>query len=252
MTLRDGWRLAVGTLTRIPVRSPTVIDRSGAATAMSLAPLTAVPAAVGVGLLVRAAQEGVLPPLAAGLVAVGLLAWVSRMMHLDGLSDTVDGLTASTDPARSLEVMRSGTAGPSGVVALVVALGIQAVGLAALSAHDHGPLLAAACVVASRSALAVACSRGVPAARPEGLGATVAGSVHPAAAGVSWLVTAALVWATVLLAGFDLGLLLAPVLALLAVGICLRVAVRRLGGVTGDVLGACVEVSLTVLLLSVA
>lgn len=252
MNLRDGWRLALGTLTRIPVRPPEVIDRDSAGVAMLAAPVTALPLAGGVALLVWAGQLGVLPPLAMGLLAVGLLAWGTRMLHLDGLSDTVDGLTASTDRVRSLAVMRSGTAGPSGVVALVVVIGLQAVCLAALAGHRFGPLVAAAVVVASRSALAIACARGVPAARPDGLGATVAGSVHPAAATLAWLVTAALVWAATLSAGPQLGGLLAPVLAALAVAVCLWVAVRRVGGVTGDVLGACVEVALTVLLLCVA
>lgn len=251
-SLRDGWRLAVGTLTRIPVRPPEVIDRASAGVAMLAAPVVALPLAVGVGLLVWAGQHGVVPPLAGGLLAVGLLAWGTRMLHLDGLSDTVDGLTASTDGARSLEVMRSGTAGPSGAVALVVVIGLQAVCLAALVGHRFGPLVAAAVVVASRSALAVACARGVPAARPDGLGATVAGSVHPINASLAWLVTGALVWAVVVPAGASPGGLLAPALATAAVAGCLWVAVRRVGGVTGDVLGACVEVALTVLLLCVA
>lgn len=252
MSLRDGWHLAVGTLTRIPMRPPRSVDRDVAARAMLLAPLTALPSAAGVALLVWAGREGVLPPLAAGLVAVGLLAWVSRLLHVDGLSDTVDGLTASRDRERSLEVMRSGTAGPAGVVALIVVVGAQAVGLAALTGTGWGPFLAAACVIASRGALPVSCSRGIPAARPDGLGATVAGAVHPVGAGLCWVAASGPVWLVGLLPGFDLGVAVAPVLALVALAACLRVAVRRLGGVTGDVLGAGVEVSLAVLLLAVA
>lgn len=252
MSLVDSWRLAVGTLTRIPVRPPDVIDRRSAGTALLLAPVTALPGAAAVGLLVWAGQEGVLPTLVVGVLAVGLLAWLTRLLHLDGLSDTVDGLTASTDRARSLAVMRSGTAGPAGVVALFVVLGSQAGALTTLVGHASGPFLAAACVLASRSALPIACCRGVPAARADGLGATVAGSVHPAAAVLCWVVTAALVWLTALLPGLTLGGLLAPVVALVALVVGLRVAVRRLGGVTGDVLGAGVEVTLAVLLLTVA
>lgn len=252
MTVRDGWRLALGTLTRIPVRPPESVDRRTGSLAMLLAPVAAVPLAVGVGLVVLLAREGVLAPLVAGLLAVALLAWGTRLLHLDGLSDTVDGLTASTDRERSLQVMRSGTAGPAGVVALVVVLGLQVVGLATLSAQPLGPLVAGAAVIASRGVLAVACARGIPAARPDGLGATVAGSVPRLAAAGLWLATAALFWCLALLPGLTVGALLAPLLALLAVAWCLRLAVRRLGGVTGDVLGACVEVALTVLLLALA
>lgn len=250
MSLRDGWRLAMGTLTRIPVRPPETVDRPTAALGMALAPVAAVPLGVGVGLLVLLAREGVLVPLVAGLLAVALLAWGTRVLHLDGLSDTVDGLTASTDRERSLAVLRSGTAGPAGVIALVVVVGLQVVALATLAAHPLGPLIAGAAVVASRGVLAVACTRGIPAARPDGLGASVAGSVPRWAAGLVWLGAAALVWGTALPSGVTVAALLAPVLALLAVVWCLRVAVRRLGGITGDVLGACVEVALTVLLLA--
>ena len=281
MSLRDGWRLALGTLTRIPVRPPEVIDGRSAGAAMLLAPLASLPLAVGVAVLVWVGSQGVLTPLAVGLLATGFLAWATRMLHLDGLSDTVDGLTASLDRTRALEVMRSGTAGPSGVVALVVVIGVQAVSFAALTGHAFGPFLAAACVVASRSVLAVACARGIPAARSEGLGATVAGTVHPLAAGLLVLVSAGLVWAAALLptllpalgptgigpvgtglvgtglVGLDLGgpavmTLAAPALAALALLGVLVVARRRLGGVTGDVLGACVEVTLAVLLVCVA
>lgn len=258
MSLSDGWRLSVGTLTRVPVRPPAVIDRASGGAAMLLAPLTAVPAALVVGLLVWAGSHGVVAPGIVGLLGVGFLAWFSRLLHLDGLSDTVDGLTASHDRTRSLQVMRSGTAGPAGVVALVVVLGLQAVGLTALTAHGHGALIAGACVVASRAALAVACSRGIPPARPEGLGATVASTVAPVAALLVALLAAGLVWASLgwghhLVADFPRAIAwFAPALAAVAVAVCLRIAVRRLGGVTGDVLGACVEVALAVLLLSVA
>jgi adenosylcobinamide-GDP ribazoletransferase len=252
MSLRDGWRLALGTLTRIPVRPPEVIDGRTAGTAMLMAPLASLPLAAGVAVLVWLGSQGVLTALAVGLLATGFVAWATRMLHLDGLSDTVDGLTSSLDRVRALEVMRSGTAGPSGVVALIVVIGVQAVSFAALTGHEFGPFLAAACVVASRSALAVACTRGIPAARSEGLGATVAGTVHPLAAGLLTLASAGLVWGAALLPGFDLAGLLAPALAALALVGVLVVARRRLGGVTGDVLGACVEVTLAVLLLCVA
>lgn len=251
-SLRDGWRLAVGTLTRVPVRPPQVVDSRSAGAAMLLAPLAALPLAAGVALLVWVGGQGLFTPLAVGLLAIGFLAWATRMLHLDGLSDTVDGLTASLDRDRALQVMRSGTAGPSGVVALIVVIGTQAVSFAALSGHEFGPLLAAACVVASRCALAVACTRGVPAARSEGLGAAVAGSVPPLAAGLLALAGAGIVWCAALLPGFDLAGLLAPLLAGLVLAGALVLARRRLGGITGDVLGACVELTLAVLLLCVA
>ncbi len=251
MILRDGWRLALGTLTRIPVAPPGTVDRRVAGVAMTLAPLAAVPlgALVGaVGLLGAAAHW---PPLVRGLLMVGALAWGTRLLHLDGLSDTVDGLTASTERERSLEVMRSGTAGPAGVVALTVVLGIQAVTFGILSATWHGAVLAGAAVVLSRVALTVLCVRGVPAARPGGLGAAVAGAVPVAVAAVAWLIATVAFFAIALVVGRESWWWLAPVGVLAAAGGWLKVCATRLGGITGDVLGAVVETALVLVLLSV-
>jgi len=168
-----------------------------------------------------------LPPLAAGLLAVGALAAGSRALHWDGLSDTVDGLTASYDAARSLEVMRSGTSGPAGVLATVVLAGVQAVSFAAL-ADDL--LVAGGLVCLSRCALWIVCCTRVPAARPDGLGASYAGTVPVPVA----------VLGGVLLSGTG-GV---------AVLLLVRRATRRFGGVTGDVMGAAIELALAVTLLT--
>jgi adenosylcobinamide-GDP ribazoletransferase len=148
--------------------------------------------------------------------------------------------------------MRTGPVGPAGVVAVVLVAGLQAAGLAAVARHDHGWWVVGILVCASRASLALACVRGVPAARADGLGVTHVGSVPVVAAVGALLVTLAVVglaghglgsaWSTVL----GVGVMVAVVLALL-----LR-CVRRLGGITGDVLGAAVEVSLAVLVLAAA
>ena len=225
--MADAWRLALGTLTALPVRPPRAVDRRTARAAMLLAPLAVLP----LGLLVAAVLAvGValdLPPLASGLVAVGALAAGSRALHWDGLSDTVDGLTASYDPARSLEVMRSGTSGPAGVLATVVVAGLQAVSFAALA---DDPLIAGALVCLSRCALWLVCCTRVPAARPDGLGASYAATVPlPLAA---------------------LGGVLLSVTGGLAVLLLVRRTTARFGGSTGDVMGAAIELALAVTLLT--
>ena len=108
-----------------------------------------------------------------------------------------------------------------------------------------GPLSVAA-VVAGRLSLTWACRRGVPAARGTGLGALVAGTVHPA---IPVLLTAAALAAAGafrLIAGVAMAAGLAASLALTAL------CVRRLGGITGDVLGAQVEITTAVCLLVTA
>ncbi|MER6799904.1 adenosylcobinamide-GDP ribazoletransferase, partial [Amycolatopsis mediterranei] len=169
--------MAVGTLTTVPVPAPRVIDRRVAGRAMVLAPLAALPLAAAAGGIVWAGSAVGLPVLATAALALGAVALGSRGLHLDGLADTADGLGASYDRAKALHVMRRGDSGPTGVATLVLVLLVQ---VGALTAAN--PITAAAGVLVGRCTLSMACARGVPSARPEGLGATVAGSVPRAAA----------------------------------------------------------------------
>lgn len=166
----------------------------------------------------------------------------SRCLHLDGLSDTCDGLTASYDRNRSLEVMNSGTAGPAGAVGLIVVIGVQVAAMSTLFSTPAGPILAGLCVIASCAALALCCLRGVPSAQADGLGVAYAGTVPRSGALVSWaLVATALApacgWTEL---PWWRGTV-AVMLAVVCVALLLRRVHRRLGGVTGDVFGASIE-----------
>lgn len=250
--LRDGWLLATGTLTVLRVPPPSQVDRRVAGIAMALAPIAVLPLAVAAALVALLGDRIDLPPLATAYVVVLALALGNRALHWDGLADTADGLTASYSPTRSLEVMRTGSAGPAGVVAIVLVSGLQAAALVPIVRHEDGWLAVGLLVCASRACLALACLRGVPAARTDGLGAVHIGSVSAVAAGASLLVAiAAAATAGVLLGSVTTMLVGLVLMVVVAVALLLR-CVRRLGGITGDVLGASVEVSLTVLLLAAA
>src|SRR5919107_5434326 len=142
---------------------------------MLLAPLAVLPLGLLTAGLTAAGVALGWPGLVVGLVAVAGLALATRALHLDGLADTVDGLGASWDRARALEVMRRGGVGPMGAVALVLVLGVQAAAIGALVSGWSSALGLGALVCCSRAVLAVVCRRGVPAARTSGLGAAVAG-----------------------------------------------------------------------------
>ncbi len=242
--LSAGLRLALTTFSVLPLR-PGRVDRAAAAWAMALAPL--VGAALGVLLAVALAGFTLVgtPPLLAGMLALGALALATRGLHLDGLADTADGLGCHGPPARALEVMRAPANGAFAVVTLVLFLGAQAAALAALATHQRwlGGVVA---IAAGRLAIVWSCRRGVPAARPDGLGALAAGTV-PAAAAAGWtlLLAAAAVPAV---AGRPWQGPLA-VLGATAASVALTWHVtRRFGGVTGDTLGASCEAAALVAL----
>ena len=250
--MRDAWALALGTLTAVPVRAPARTDPATARKAMLLAPLAVVPLAAALVVVGAVGRALGLPALVTALLAVGALAAGTRALHWDGLADVADGLTASYSQERSLAVMKGGTSGPAGVVAIVVVLGVQAAALAPLLRTTEGTLLAGLLVCVSRCALALTCARGVPTARPDGLGAACAGTVPVLAAVGTWLAASLLVavaagWAG---AGPVRGLV-ACVAAVVVVVLLLHRAVRRFGGVTGDVFGAAIELALATLLVLV-
>lgn len=238
----DGLRFAFGTLTVLPVRVGRW-DRAAARGGMTVAPV--------VGLVVGALAGGLGAAvvglggsaLLAAVAAVAAPAALTRGLHLDGLADTADGLGSGRPAPEALQIMKRSDIGPFGVVVLVLVLLAQVAALAGCYGHGwrDGAGAAIAAAVTGRAAMTCACRRGVPAARPEGLGATVASSVPVAA--VAFAAVAAVGVACAVAppwrgaAAAALGLLCAEAL--------LRRCVRRFGGVTGDTFGALCEVAAT-------
>ncbi|WP_432479073.1 adenosylcobinamide-GDP ribazoletransferase [Nocardioides sp. GXQ0305] len=237
----------MGTLTVLPVAPPRQpVGGRVAGVAMALAPVAVLPLAVVAGLVVWAGDAVLAPPLLIGALAVAVLALGSGGLHLDGLADTADGLAVPGDVGRRLDVMRSGDVGPVGAATVVLVILLQASAIGGVLDRHTGPDAAIAvgvAVVVSRGCLSIGCARGVPAARVEGLGSAVAGTVP--VAGVALVVLALAAVALLLDGGRGLA---GVVLVVVSAALVVLTACRRLGGVTGDVLGAVVEVSLTAFL----
>jgi adenosylcobinamide-GDP ribazoletransferase len=245
-----GLRLAITLFTAVPlpgsaVEAPARPDRPTVAAALYWAPVIGLAlgaAAAGVLLACRAGHTG---PLLAAALAITVLALLTRGLHLDGLADLADGLGSRKPPAQALEIMKRSDIGPFGVITLVLALLIQVTALARADQTGRGPVAIIAATVTARLAVTLACRHGVPAARA-GLGAMVAGTVHPLAG--TLLAAAAVVGAAAV--GWIYGIAVAVGLV---VSFALTVfVVRRLGGITGDVLGAIVETTTAVCLLVTA
>jgi adenosylcobinamide-GDP ribazoletransferase len=137
LTFRDAFAL----LTRLPVSSSE--DASSGAAAFPL--VGAVVGAVGaVPLIVAGSGE----PVLASLLAVGVMAVLTGVLHLDGLADTADALVAPY-PAAADRARKDPAVGPGGVVALLLVLGTEIAALAGLATSGSGFLAGAALVVAA-------------------------------------------------------------------------------------------------------
>ncbi|MGW0764838.1 adenosylcobinamide-GDP ribazoletransferase [Streptomyces sp. NPDC002676] len=244
----DGLRFAFGTLTVLPV--PVYRwDRRAARGGMLAAPVAGLVVggcAAGLGLLLLYLGAG---PLLAAVASAAVPAALTRGLHLDGLADTADGLGSGKPAEDALRIMKQSDIGPFGVITLVFVLLAQVAALA--RAYDgswaEGALAAVVSASAARLALTLAARTGVPPARPEGLGAAVAGVVpRGTAVAVAAGVVAAAGAAGACLGGYEsaraaFAVIGAVFVAELLLGHC----TRRFGGVTGDVFGALAETAAT-------
>ncbi len=230
-------RLAIGGLTTLPAgrfRQP-VSERDLAASRFAF-PL--VGAYLG---LILAAVQVVLERWGVGegpsaWVIVAMAAGLTGGLHLDGLADTADGLFLAGGPDRRLSAMRDPRIGSFGVIAVVLVLLGKYAALGNLSVPERVVRLIGAFAV-SRTLLIVAAGS-APYARPEGTGRTIIDAGTPGEA----LIASAGVCLIGALTGGSRGLL-ASLASLAVVLILVRVADRRIGGITGDILGAAVELA---------
>lgn len=254
----DGLRLSLSTLTVLPVRVRST-DRTTAGRAMELAPLT--------GLLIALPTAGVLlagrlafdAPLLAAILAIATLALVTRGLHLDGLADLADGLGSHRDPEGTRQVMKDPAVGAFGVLWLCFVPLVQIAALTSCVLLGSGSASLLLAVITGRLAVTAACCS-TPAATPTGLGAMVAETVRRAVPWL-WLLGLTAAFASYALVDQDshgeesfrvVRTIAAPCLALLVAYAVRRHAVRRVGGLTGDVLGALCELATTACLLVLA
>jgi adenosylcobinamide-GDP ribazoletransferase len=184
-----------------------------------------------------------LPPMLGALLIVGLGAWVTGAIHLDGLADMADGFGGGRSRDEMLRIMRDPQIGSFGGIALVLVMSLKVVALATLlERHTAGAFLVAAPAL-SRWTI-VALSAWLPYARAEaGLGQAVAGGCDTK--GIMFATAATAVVVIALLRTHGLILWTLATLVMVTVG---RTARRRIGGVTGDVFGASVELTETAVL----
>ena len=228
--------VAVAFLTRLPVPGAALHGSADIGLAAVFFPLVG----AGLGALAGTLADLPHPRLAPSIVAVlvvATLALVTGALHLDGLADTADGMGGGRTRADCLRIMKDHAIGSYGAVAITLLLALKIVTLAALiSAHTALRALVVGGTLSRWTTLPLAAF--LPCARPEsGLGRVFAQHLRPRQVIAASVLTAAVVW---LAAGWRGGLWWVAVAALtLLAGLWFR---RRLGGVTGDTLGAVVEI----------
>lgn len=221
--------LATGFLTRLPVPAVAATPPRLAASLRWYPLVGALVGTLAAGALLAAAA--LLPMPVAVVLALGFAILLTGALHEDGLADTFDGMGAAT-PARALEIMRDSRLGSYGALALGLTLALKATTLAAM------PLgLAAAALVTAHAGSRLSCLLVIATSRY--LRPTGAGSFTAAGLGRGGLALAAITAAPTLALLPTPGLALAAVLGLAAGHLGARLAFeRRLGGYTGDCLGA--------------
>lgn len=227
--------VALQFLTRLPVPQIPVVDGDlrRATAAFPLAGLLV----GGIALAIWAAMEPLLGAPVAAVSAVIMAVAVTGAFHEDGLADTFDGLWGGWDPERRIEIMRDSRIGTYGGCALVLSLLLR---IALLAQVDLGGAIRAILVghVVGRAAILVQI-RWLPPVADRGSGAQVAEPVGPLGSAFALLTTLGVCvaclwqWAAVPL-----------VVALLGIAAIRRAARRRIGGLTGDVLGATQQIVL--------
>lgn len=253
--IRTDFAAATGFLTILPfswsmARTPdTPPDMTRAARAF---PLVGACLGLAAGLVLVLADRLGLPPHGAALLSIAVTLALTGGLHEDGLADSFDGIAGGRTVERRLEIMRDSRIGTYGVLALVVSIGLRAALLAAyLPGHPWSGLFALIAAETISRAAMVHVWATEPAARPDGLASAL---------GTPGGDTAALTRAVAAVMGAIAGTIAAGVFATLVALAAAALATtaiaswsrRRIGGRTGDVLGATQQAAAIAVLLALA
>jgi len=187
-------------------------------------------------------------PLVVSLVALALMTAITGALHEDGLADAADGLGGGRDREHALAIMKDSRIGSYGVVALILSFGLRSASLAALARHD--PAIATLALISTAAvsrAVMVAHWRALPSARENGVAAS-AGLPEDSARNLALLIGVAVaIFLLVPVLGVPKVLFSLIVTAAAGFGFT-RLVRKKLGGHTGDTIGATQQISEIVML----
>lgn len=230
---------SIAFLTRIPVPGAGSLDANDVARAVPLFPLVGAGLGAAVGLVAVGLDRAGVAPFTAATIAVAAGALLTGALHLDALADSCDALGGHTRE-RKLEIMRDHAIGTYGAVALILVLVARIAAISTLLSTPR-PIAALAAAGAVSRAASVSLAAVLPYANPRaGSGASVVSGTTALRAGLACAV--ALILAGILVQVDAIWLVAVAVGVVAIVGLHSR---SRLGGVTGDTLGATSELTET-------
>jgi adenosylcobinamide-GDP ribazoletransferase len=252
-TLLTDTARAIGFLTRLPVPARYFEGYNGKLTQVCRAfPLAGVMAALPAALFLLASPWLNFPPILAAAIAVAISIGTTGALHEDGLADIADGFYGGKDVSQRLEIMQDSRLGTYGVLALIISILIKVSAISSILAI--GGLGAALAIIAAaiggRTALVWHWAE-LESARPGGT-ADVAG--RPDEQGVSFALisgTALSAAVTVAASGVSAAILSAMLVLIGSIAF-VRLCRDKIGGFTGDTLGAATVVAETALLIALA
>jgi adenosylcobinamide-GDP ribazoletransferase len=236
-------RLAASFLTILPV-AIEFAGESEVAPSMAWFPLVGLLMGVAFALEDRALGFLLGYPLRSAIVVLSM-AVLSGAIHLDGLADTADALGAGGDRTRALEILRDSRIGPFGAIALFFVLGLKVISLASLSGRPRLAALIVAPILGRWALVAVSY-------RIEYLRATGAGSSMLGRRSERNLLFASIISVVAMIPFISCKIIITYAIAII-VTVAMRSFYRRwLGGITGDLIGACGEIVEAVTMIVIA
>ena len=226
---------AIGFLTRIPVSKRLEVDGKGLARSMAYFPL------VGflLGLILAAVNSAlafILPEHLINVIVILVLTLLTGGMHLDGFADTVDGFCAKTVKKEEiLNIMRDSRIGAMGVIGLIMLLLLKYEALNSIPAQFKNSALILMCSISRWGQVMVSRFCGY-ARKEDGLGKSFVGNVGKLEFYFATILTASIS----LLLYFPKAVILL-VFASIAAWMMMRYVNKRIGGMTGDTIGAISE-----------
>ncbi|CAN7223768.1 adenosylcobinamide-GDP ribazoletransferase [Bradyrhizobium sp. LjRoot220] len=239
-------RIGASFTTILPFGSPKTMD-DGALTRTSWSfPIAGLLVGLVGSTVYAIAQTLGLAPSPAAMLALASTVIVTGALHEDGLADTADGLGGGPTRERKLEIMRDSRIGTYGVCALLISLVLRWSALTAIATPRSIAIALLLAHAAARAGLPIFMAL-VPPARTDGLSAGAGRPAGPNAAIALGL------GAMVLVVGFGPGKAILAVILLAFIGLMTAwLAIKQIGGQTGDILGTFEQLGETAILLMAA